>query len=113
MAGHDGWKNQPRVPAGKTEGGQFTTKDGIDAAGRAAEEAAGLTENGWRIGKHDLELAKRFIEARDKLPGKRIGFLSDYTAEEMANSDKELFLHEDGKNGFILDIRWVSTGAVR
>lgn len=99
------WNEQdhPRVSEGKTGGGQFTTKEGIDRAGKAAQESAGLTKGGWRSGKHDLELAKKFIEARDQLAKDKIGYLSDYTPEELARSNKELFLHEDGMNGFALE----------
>lgn len=39
MAGHDGWKTQPRVPSGNTEGGQWTSKNDavlLDSAAKAA-----------------------------------------------------------------------------
>ena len=47
-----------RVKKGSSEGGQFTTKEGIERAGTAAREAAGLTKDGWRTGSGDTELAK-------------------------------------------------------
>lgn len=92
-----------RVKKGVSEGGQFTTKEGIERAGTAAREAAGLTKDGWRTGSGDIELAKRFMEARNRLAKDKAGFLSDYTADELAKSGKRIFLHEDGENGFLVD----------
>ena len=38
----------PRVPEGHSGGGQFTSKESIETAERSANEAAGLTKEGWR-----------------------------------------------------------------
>ena len=38
MAGHDGWKDQPRVPGGKSGGGQWTDSGGILLSERGQQD---------------------------------------------------------------------------
>lgn len=92
----------PRVPEGNIDGGHFT--DGqMETVVRSAREGAGLKNDGWYNQKDRVTAAKKFVEARDKLSAERREVLSHYTADELASSTKEIFIHEDGQNGFLLD----------
>lgn len=101
MAGHDGWKDQPRVPKGSSEGGQFTSKDKriLDSA----IEASGYVPEGWESGQGDEELYERFLKGQSRLTSERHDFLTSYTVEELKNKNKRVFLDKEGETGFIID----------
>lgn len=78
--------DQPRVPAGSPEGGQFTS-DGGSAGDAHASNFAPTTP-------------AKFIAARDR-PGQRNMFLSQQTEAELQHST--CYLSKDGLTGYVLD----------
>ena len=84
---------QPRIPAGDKKGGQWTSESSLNKIANAARKAAGLPiEEGWSTG-NDLKTAQKFIDARNGLSADKAKFLSDYTAEELVKSGKQIYIH--------------------
>lgn len=73
------WNEQdhPRVSEGKTGGGQFTTKEGIDRAGKAARTAAGLPAAGDLLER--LKAAGFSVDLQGRVP--KTGYMTARTLE--------------------------------
>lgn len=100
-------RNPYHEPKGSPIGGQFTTGPGgsgksQDTIVEAAREAAGLTPPGWESSRGNMEVARNFVKARNEVPERFQHVLSHSNADELIEAGAEIFLHEDGMNGFLI-----------
>jgi len=96
-------RNPYHEPSGSSSGGQFASgPSGSDTIVKAAREAAGVAPSGWESSRGNMKIARDFVKARNEVPERFQHVLSHSNADELIEAGAEIFLHEDGMNGFLI-----------